>query len=103
MPFFSSFCRIWLRNLLVILNTSFTALRAKSGVSIIGSASYVTGSTFSNTASLWLFGDFLFSAFGSGNASGNLNVYLEISPDGGTTWPSPVSANGAGAEESMAS
>ena len=76
---------------------SFTVFYSNvAGVSVIGAASYVTGSAFSNTASLWLFGDFLFSAFASGNASGNLNVYLEISPDGGTTWPSPFSANGLG-------
>ena len=62
----------------------------------IGNNSYVTGSTFSNTASGWLGGEFLFSAFASGNASGNLTLFMEISPDGGTTWPSPASANGAG-------
>lgn len=62
----------------------------------IGANSYVAGSTLSNTASAWLGGDFNFSAFASGNASGNLVLYLEMSPDGGTTWPSPASANGQG-------
>jgi hypothetical protein len=62
----------------------------------IGSTSYITGSTLSNTVSAWLGGEFLLSAFASGGASGNLNLYLEISPDGGTTWPTPVSANGPG-------
>lgn len=62
----------------------------------IAQASYVTGSTFSNTLSGWLGGDFLASAFASGNASGNLVFYLEESPDGGTTWPTAASANGAG-------
>lgn len=62
----------------------------------IGANSYVTGSAFSNTASAWTAGDFVFSAFASGNASGNLTLYLETSVDGGTTWPSPASANGAG-------
>lgn len=62
----------------------------------IGSNSYIAGSTFSNTVSAWLGGEFLFSAFASGGASGNLNLYLEVSPDGGTTWPTPVSAAGPG-------
>ncbi len=62
----------------------------------IGANSYVTGSTLSNTASAWLGGEFLLSGFASGNASGNIVLYLEASPDGGTTWPSPASANGAG-------
>lgn len=62
----------------------------------IGANSYVTGSTLSNTASTWLAGEFIFSAFASGNASGNLVLYLEESPDAGTTWPSPASANGQG-------
>lgn len=74
---------------------SFTFLSFGATTSI-GNNSYVTGSTFSNTASGWLGGDFLFSCFASGNASGNLTLYMEISPDGGTTWPSPASANGAG-------
>jgi hypothetical protein len=62
----------------------------------IGNNSYVVGSTFSNTASGWLGGDFHLSCFASGNASGNISLYLEISPDAGTTWPTPVSANGGG-------
>ena len=57
---------------------------------------YLTGTTWSNTASAWLGGDFNLSAFASGNLSGTVALYLEASPDGGTTWPSPVSGNGAG-------
>jgi hypothetical protein len=67
-----------------------------AGTVSIAANSYVTGSTLSNTVSGWLGGEFNFSAFASGNASGNLVLYLETSPDGGTTWPSPASANGAG-------
>ena len=74
---------------------AFTFLSLGTTLSI-GQNSYVTGSTFSNTASGWLGGEFLFSAFASGNASGNITLYMEASPDGGTTWPSPASANGAG-------
>lgn len=62
----------------------------------IAANSYVTGSTWSNTASAWLGGEFLFSSQTVSNASGNMVLYLEASPDGGTTWPSPASANGAG-------
>lgn len=62
----------------------------------VGNNSYVVGSTFSNTASAWLGGEYLFSAFAPSNTSGNLNLYMEISPDGGTTWPTPASANGPG-------
>ena len=74
---------------------AFTFLSLGTTLSI-GQNSYVTGSTFSNTASGWLGGEFLFSAFASGNASGNITLYMEMSPDGGTTWPSPASANGVG-------
>lgn len=62
----------------------------------IANGSYVTGSTLSNTLSAWLALDGLLSCFASGNASGNIVLYLEESPDGGTTWPTPVSANGPG-------
>ena len=62
----------------------------------IGANSYRTGSTWSNTASGWLGGEFSVSSFAPTGASGNLVVYLETSVDGGTTWPSPASANGAG-------
>lgn len=62
----------------------------------VGANSYVTGSTLSNTASDWYGIDGLFSCFASGNASGNVYLFLEASPDGGTTWPTPASANGPG-------
>jgi hypothetical protein len=62
----------------------------------IGNNSYIAGSTLSNTASAWMGGEFLFSAFASGGASGALTCYLEISPDGGTTWPTPASAANPG-------
>lgn len=62
----------------------------------VGANSYVVGSTLSNTASDWLGIDGIFSCFASGGASGNVYLYLEASPDGGTTWPSPASANGDG-------
>lgn len=62
----------------------------------IGNNSYITGSTLSNTVGAWLGGEFLVSCFAPSNTSGNLNVYLEISPDGGTTWPTPASANNPG-------
>ena len=74
----------------------FSYAASGAGTTSLGANSYVTGSTLSNTASGWLGGDFLLSGFASGNASGNLTLYLEVSPDGGTTWPSPASANGAG-------
>ena len=76
----------------------FTFLSASvhsAGVNI-GNNSYVVGSTLSNTLSNWLGGEFLFSAGTLSNASGNVTLYLEVSPDGGATWPSPASANGAG-------
>jgi len=66
------------------------------GTTSLGNNSYVTGSTLSNTLSGWLAIDGLFSGFASGNASGSLYLYLEASPDGGTTWPTPASANGPG-------
>jgi hypothetical protein len=62
----------------------------------IGNNSYVTGSTLSNTLSNWGAIDGLFSCFASANASGNVYLYMENSPDGGTTWPTPASANGPG-------
>lgn len=62
----------------------------------IANNGYATGSTLSNTASGWLGGEFLVSVFASGNASGSVTVFLEASPDGGTTWPVAASANGAG-------
>lgn len=62
----------------------------------VGNNSYITGSTLSNTLSDWMAIDGLFSCFASGNASGAVYLYLEASPDGGTTWPTPASANGAG-------
>jgi hypothetical protein len=61
----------------------------------LGSTSYLIGPAWSNISG-WLGGEFLMSAFGSGGASGTLALYLELSPDGGTTWPTPVSANGPG-------
>ncbi len=76
--------------------TSFFSPASLSGGVNIGNNSYITGSVFSNTVSTWLGGEFLFSAGTVSNASGNLVLYLEFSPDGGTTWPSPASANGAG-------
>lgn len=66
------------------------------GTASIANNGYMTGSTWSNTASGYLGGEFHFSAFASGGASGTLALYFEVSPDGGTTWPSPASANGAG-------
>jgi len=62
----------------------------------IGSNSYIAGSTLCNTASAWLAIEGLFSCFASGNASGQVFLFLEASPDGGTTWPTPASANGFG-------
>ncbi len=62
----------------------------------VGNNSYVVGSTLTNTASAWLAIDGVFSCFASGNASGSVYLYLEASPDGGTTWPTPASANGPG-------
>lgn len=62
----------------------------------VGANSYVVGSTLSNTLSNWLAVEGLFSCFASGNASGSVYLYLEASPDAGTTWPTPASANGFG-------
>ena len=75
---------------------SLTSLSGTGAAVNIGANSYRTGSTFSNTASGWLGGEFSISTFGPSAASGNVVVYLETSVDGGTTWPSPASANGAG-------
>ena len=77
-------------------HVSFFSTSSLSGGVNIGNGSYVPGSSFSNTASTWLGGEFVFSAGASGNASGNLTLYLEFSADGGSTWPIPASANGAG-------
>lgn len=57
---------------------------------------FLTGPTWSNTASGWLGGDFQFSGFASGGASGPLALYLETSPDGGTTWPTATSTAALG-------
>jgi len=73
----------------------FFSITSLSGGNI-GANSYRTGSTWSNTVSGWLGGEFSISSFAPTGASGNLAVYLETSVDGGTTWPSPVSANGQG-------
>jgi hypothetical protein len=62
----------------------------------VAANSYVVGSTLCNVLSTWLGLDGLLSCFASGNASGSVYLYLENSPDGGTTWPTPASANGAG-------
>jgi hypothetical protein len=62
----------------------------------IGNNSYIVGSTLSNTLSNWLAIEGIFSCFASGNASGQVFLYLEASPDAGTTWPTPASANGFG-------
>ena len=72
-------------------NTTFFSTAQAS----IGANSYVVGPTFSNVSG-WLGLDGLFSAFASGGLSGTLQLYLEGSTDGGTTWPTPASANGAG-------
>ena len=77
-------------------HVSFFSISSLSGGANIGSNSYVPGSSFSNTASMWLGGEFVFSAGTVSNASGNLTLYLEFSTDGGSTWPIPASANGAG-------
>lgn len=74
----------------------FFSITSLSGNVNIGNNSYRTGSTISNTISAWLGGEFTISVFGGSGCSGNLVVYLEHSVDGGTTWPSPASANGAG-------
>lgn len=73
----------------------FTFLSLGTTLSIANN-SYVVGSTWSNTASGWLGGEFHLSCFASGNASGTITLYMEVSPDGGTTWQTPVSANGPG-------
>jgi len=73
----------------------FFSITSLSGGNI-GANSYRTGSTFSNTASAWLGGEFSLSSFGPSAASGNIVVYLETSVAGGTTWPSPASGFGAG-------
>ena len=62
----------------------------------IGANSYITGSTLTNTTLKYLGIDGILSCFASGNASGNVYLYLEESPDGGTTWPTPASAAGLG-------
>lgn len=80
----------------------FFSITSLSGNVNIGANSYRTGSTMSNTASGWLGGEFSISSFGPSAASGNIVVYLETSVDGGTTWPSPASANGAGGGQIVA-
>lgn len=77
------------------VHVSFFSISSLSGNGI-GNGSYQPGSSFSNTASTWLGGEFVFSAGTVSNASGNLTLYLEFSTDGGSTWPTPASANGAG-------
>jgi hypothetical protein len=72
-----------------------TSFFGAAGAASIANNSYVTGSTWSNTSG-WLGGEFLLSVFASGGASGTVGLYLEMSPDGGVTWPTPVSANGPG-------
>lgn len=62
----------------------------------IGNNSYIAGSTLSNTLSNYLAIEGIFSCFASGNASGQVFLFLEASPDAGTTWPTPASANGFG-------
>mgnify|MGYP001569344126 CR=1 FL=1 len=62
----------------------------------IANNSYVTGSTLTNTSLQYMGIDGLLSSFGPSACSGNLYLYMEASPDGGTTWPTPASANGPG-------
>jgi hypothetical protein len=62
----------------------------------LSTGSYFAGSQFSNFSSLWLGGEFLISTGCAGsNASGSLIFFIETSPDGGTTWPTPASGGGS--------
>lgn len=47
----------------------------------------------SNTTDLYLGGDFLFEVTAPASANGNVSLYYDLSPDGGTSWPT----NGLGA------
>ncbi len=62
----------------------------------IANGGYAVGSTLSNTLSEWTGGDYLLSCYTLSNASGNIILFLEVSPDSGTTWPTPASTNNPG-------
>jgi hypothetical protein len=75
--------------------TQSTPLAAASGNSL-ASGGFATSATIDTTASgtqTYVQGDLLLSAtISTATPAGNLNVYMQESPDGGTTWP----ANGQG-------
>ena len=72
-----------------------TPLAASSGNSL-ASGGFATSATIDTTTAgttLFLQGDFLLeAAISTATPNGNLNVFMQESPDGGTTWP--VNGNG---------
>ena len=83
-------------NGLLSYETAAFSFFGPGGAASLANNGYLTGPAWSNTASGWLSLEGTLSAFASGNLSGTLALYLEVSPDGGVTWPSPASANGPG-------
>ncbi len=75
-------------------NTQTTPIPSTAGNSLASGAVYnsATIDTTTGGTTLFLEGHFLITAVLSVAASGNINVFLQESPDGGTTWP----ANGVG-------
>lgn len=66
---------------------------AYSNAGSISNNSYDVGTTLSNATGLYLGGDFLFSVvIGSGSPSGRVDLILERSTDGGTTWDTHAEA-----------
>lgn len=79
----------------ISINAQITPIPATAGNSLAANAFY-TGSTIDASTggtTVFLEGHFLLTATCStATPSGNVNVFLQESPDGGTTWP----ANGVG-------
>ncbi len=75
-------------------NAQITPIPSTAGNTLANGAVYNSAAIDTTTAGTTLFleGHFLITAVLSVAASGNINVFLQESPDGGTTWP----ANGVG-------
>lgn len=54
--------------------------------STIANNTFANGSTVDNTTDKYLSGDFLFEVTAPASSNGNVNLYVQRSTDGGTTW-----------------
>lgn len=58
-----------------------------SNASTIANAGYASSSGVDNSTDLFIGGDFELTFTAPASASGDLTIYLDVSTDGGTTWP----------------